>query len=356
MAVDNRAALAAHEALNRMADDVIAGRIDGNAQQPAVEQQPAQPYSAEQYAQEQYAQYSEPQAYQEYQPGEYLPDAAGAQTFSVHYEPEQPQAEQDQYAQHAYTPEQQAAAEAYAAQFAESIGQTAVEAATQHQASHQPQYATQEPATSEPAPPEAAVGAPVDPAPEPFVVPVVPVTPPMAAVAAPVVTVVKEQPASGLLTYFAVILSVFALALSAYQGYVFNRSIDMMERNVSRGEFVRACRDMAGAYYEVKQKASVLMPAADRGNIAGASRVTEANRLEAQAAITKFGNLSNYLASFQDISARVQYNELTKTLNGILDVARTTPLTDLDRVFAPADKLFTAMSDDCGNPSRVLKK
>jgi hypothetical protein len=364
MAVDNRAALAAHEALNRMADDVIAGRIDGTAQQSAPEQ-PTLPYGADQYAQEQYAQYAEPQAYQEYQTGEYHPDTAAAQTYSVHYDPEQPEA--DAYAQHGYTPEQQAAAEAYAAQFAESIGQTAVEAATQHQATHQQQYATQpEPVASEPAlqpapQGEATTAPPADPAPEPFVGPVVPVTPPAAAAAAvaaaaPAVTVVKERQGSGLLTYFAVILSVFALALSAYQGYVFNRSIDMMERNVSRGEFVRACRDMAGAYYEVKQKVSVLMPAADRGNIAGASRVTEANRLEAQASITKFGNLSNYLASFQDMSARVQYNELTKTLNGILDVARTTPLTDLDRVFAPADKLFTAMSDDCGNPSRVLKQ
>lgn len=354
MAVDNRAALAAHEALNRMADDVIAGRIDGNAQPPADQQPAQQSYGAEQYAQEQYAQYSEPQAYQEYQPGEYHPDTAAAQTYSVHYDPEQPQA--DPYAQHNYTPEQQAAAEAYAAQFAESIGQTAVAAATQHQAEQQ-EYVPPEPAP-EPVAAEPADTTPPAPEPEPFVVPVVPVTAPAAATAAvaPAVAVVKEKQGSGALTYFAVLLSVFALALSAYQGYVFNRSIDMMERNAARGEFVRACRDMAGAYYEVKQKISVLMPAADRGNIAGASRVTEANRLEAQASITKFGNLSNYLASFQDMSARVQYNELTKTLNGILDVARTTPLTDLDRVFAPADKLFTAMSDDCGNPSRVLKK
>ena len=94
---------------------------------------------------------------------------------------------------------------------------------------------------------------------------------------------------------------------------------------------------------------------ADRGNIAGASRVTEANRLEAQAAITKFSGLSAYLANYQDVSARVRYAELTRALNGIMDVARTTPLTDLDRVFGPADKIFSSLNDDCVKTSSALR-
>ena len=318
---DNRSAFAAHEALNRMADDIIAGRI-GPA--PTAAKQPEPPHPADPAA-------------PAYQP--------------EHYAEAQPE-QADPYAHQAYTPEQQAAADAYAAQFAASIAETAVASATHHQASQQPVTMHYDPVPA----PEVATAAveppPYAPAPSPAAIPAAAVA--AAAAAAPAVTVVKQG--SSVLTYFAAILAMLALLISAYQGYVFNRSIDMMERNAARSDFVRACRDMVGSYYEVKKKISVLMPAADRGNIVGASRVTESNRLEGQAAITKFGNLSNYLASFQDVSARVQYNELTKTLNGILDVARTTPLTDLERVFAPADKLFTGMSDDCGNPARVLRK
>ena len=330
MTADNRAALAAHEALNRVADDVIAGRIDPHAQQQAAPQQPAQTYTAEQYAQEQYAQYAEPQAYeQQYQQGEYPADPAhpaAEQTYAEHYAAQQAQ-QPDLYAQHTYTPEQQAAAEAYAAQFAASIGETAVASVTQHYP------------------------------PEPQAAPAV-AAPPVAAVAAavPVAAPVKEKRQGvGAFTLLTAAVALLSLCMSFYQGYLFHRSIDLMEKNVARGEFIRTCRDIIGTYFDVKQKIGVLMPAADRGNIAGAARVTEANRVEAQAAIARFGGLGTYLANFQDISTRERYTELTRTLNGIFDVARTTPLADIDKAFAPADKLFASMNDDCVKLSRQMR-
>ena len=339
MATDNRAALAAHEALNRVADDVIAGRIDGNAQHDATQhdpaqhhpvqqpvQQPVQPYTAEQYAQEQYAQYAEPQAYEQYQPGEYPADPAAQQTYAEHYAAQQAQ-QPDLYAQPTYTPEQQAAAEAYAAQFAASIGETAVASVTQHYP------------------------------PEPQAAPAVAVPPVAAlAVAAPATAVVKEKSQGiGAFTYLTAAVALISLGMSFYQGYLFHRSIDLMEKNVARGEFIRTCRDIIGTYFDVKQKVGMLMPAADRGNIAGAARVTEGNRVEAQAAIARFGGLGTYLANFQDISTRERYTELTRTLNGIFDVARTTPLADIDKAFAPADKLFAGMNDDCLRLSRQMR-
>jgi hypothetical protein len=322
MTADNRAALAAHEALNRVADDVIAGRIDPHAQQAAAPQ-PAQPYTAEQYAQEQYAQYAEPQAYQQ---DEYPADPAAQQTYAEHYAAQQAQ-QPDLYAQPVYTPEQQAAAEAYAAQFAASIGETAVASVTQHYP------------------------------PEPEAAPAVAVSPVAAlAAAAPVATVVKEKRQGiGAFTLLTAAVALLSLCMSFYQGYLFHRSIDLMEKNVARGEFIRTCRDIIGTYFDVKQRVGTLMPAADRGNVAGAARVTEANRVEAQAAIARFGGLGTYLANFQNIETRERYTELTRTLNGILDVARTTPLTDIDRLFAPADKLFAGMNQDCVNLSRTMR-
>ena len=320
-AEERRAQAAAQEALNRIADDVIAGRIDGSAPRAAAVQ-PEAAYTAEHYAADPYAQpqYADPhtaQAYaapQPYAPVEHYPAEAYAQP-----QPANP------YAQ-PYTHEQ-AAADAYAAQFAAGVGQAAVASAAP-----QPQYAPQ-------------------PAPQVHVAPQMQATAP-----APVEVVVKPGPArNGLLTYFTVMVALLSLGMSLYQGYLFHRSIDLMEKNVARGEVIRTCRDIISTYFDVKQKVGVMMPAADRGNVAGASRVSENARLDAQSAIARFGGLGTYLANFQDVSTRVRYTELTKTLNGIMDVARTTPLTDIDRVFAPADKLFTDMNNDCVKLSQTMR-
>lgn len=179
----------------------------------------------------------------------------------------------------------------------------------------------------------------------------------------PVAVSVKRQPVrDALVTYFPMAIAVLSLVLSIYQGYLFhqslalsNQSIDVMQRNVARGEFSRACRDIIETYFQVKQKVSVLMPAADRGNVAGASRVTEASRLEAQGAIAKFGGLGTYLANFQDAATRARYTELTRTLTGIMEAARTTPLPEIDKMFQPADKMFGQMNEDCARLSRTMR-
>ncbi len=210
---------------------------------------------------------------------------------------------------------------------------------------------------------------PTEPPPTPPVQPAVEspshlsIPPAAPAVPIPVAVNVKRQPVrEALVTYFPMAIAVLSLVLSIYQGYLFheslalsNQSIDVMQRNVARGEFSRACRDIIETYFQVKQKVSVLMPAADRSNVAGASRVTEASRLEAQGAIAKFGGLGTYLANFQDAATRARYTELTRTLIGIMDSARTTPLPDIDKLFQPADKLFGQMNEDCARLSRTMR-
>jgi hypothetical protein len=178
------------------------------------------------------------------------------------------------------------------------------------------------------------------------------------------VAVARDEPRmrSVMITYFPMLIAIMSLALSLYQGYLFSssldvsrRSLDLMERNVARGEYTRACRDIIETYFQIKPKVSALMPVADRGNVAGASRISEQSRLEAQAAIAKFGGLGTYLANFQDPGTRARYTELTRTLNGILDSARTTQLTDLDKLFEPADKIFASMNEDCVRLARTMR-
>ena len=193
--------------------------------------------------------------------------------------------------------------------------------------------------------------APVTPAPKPVPAPVVPV----AAAAAPASIVVKQSWSSSFVTtLLPIVIALFSLGLSVYQGMLFRESIDVMQRNVARGEYARTCREIIETYFQIKPRIGALMPTPDRGNVAGASRVLEASRLEAQAAIAKFGGLGTYLANFQDAGTRARYTELTKLLSGIYDNARNTPVADINRVFAPADRLFSQMNDDCARLSRAM--
>jgi hypothetical protein len=160
---------------------------------------------------------------------------------------------------------------------------------------------------------------------------------------------------TAVLTYFPMFIATLSLLLSIYQGYLFHASIDLMEKNVARGEYTRTCREIITTYFDLKQKVAALMPAADRGNIAGASRVSENSRLEAQATVAKFGGLGTYLANFQTDATRASYTDLTRTLGKIVEQARTTQLADIDKLFEPADKLFAAMNEDCVRLSRAMR-
>ena len=197
---------------------------------------------------------------------------------------------------------------------------------------------------------QAAVPPQPSPTPAPEAVRVVP---------APSLSASKKKERSpfreAMLTYFPMLIAILSIGLSVYQGYLFNQSIDVMQRNVARGEYIRTCREIIETYFLVKQKVGVLMPAADRGNIAGASRVTENNRLEAQAAVAKFGGLGTYLANFQDTGTRARYTDLTKTLAGILENARNVQLSEIDKLFAPAEKLFAQMNEDCARLARAIR-
>ena len=75
--------------------------------------------------------------------------------------------------------------------------------------------------------------------------------------------------------------------------------------------------------------------------------------LEAATAVSRVGALGTYLANFQNEDVRYQYTQLTWTLEKILAEARTTPPGEIDKLFEPADKLFSAMNDDCVRLAKV---
>jgi hypothetical protein len=63
-------------------------------------------------------------------------------------------------------------------------------------------------------------------------------------------------------------LFVAALSLTAafYQNYIQTKYVEMIQRNVSRGEYNRACRDVIEAYFQVKLKVGLML--SERGGAA----------------------------------------------------------------------------------------
>jgi hypothetical protein len=155
------------------------------------------------------------------------------------------------------------------------------------------------------------------------------------------------QDRSALLALLSIVLAMMSVGTALYQNYIYTRQLDAIQRNVSRGEYIRSCKEVIDAYFQVKLKVGVIARAAERERAANASMADAMMELEAANAVSRVGALGTYLANFQNEDIRYQYTQLTWILQKILTAARDTPPGELDKLFAPADQLFAQMNDDC---------
>ena len=164
---------------------------------------------------------------------------------------------------------------------------------------------------------------------------------------------------SAVLALLSIFLAMMSVGAAVYQNYIYTRQlniftqqVEILQRNVSRGEFIRSCKEVIDAYFQVKLKVGVIARAAARERAANAAMDTMME-LEAATAVSRVGALGTYLANFQNEDARYQYTQLTLTLDKILTAARTTPPGEVDKLFEPADALFAKMNDDCVRLAKV---
>lgn len=137
--------------------------------------------------------------------------------------------------------------------------------------------------------------------------------------------------------YISLFVAGLSLLTSLYQGYLNTKFVDIVQKNVARGEYMRTCKDIIDAYFQIKLKASLL-----------ASNNTDTNReAEALNAVSHFAALGTYLANLQDEAARARYTKLTWTLQKIVADARSTPPAGIEKLFGPADEQFAGMNNDC---------
>ena len=149
-------------------------------------------------------------------------------------------------------------------------------------------------------------------------------------------------------------IATLSLVTSIYNGYLNNRFVDLIQRNVGRAEYMRTCKDVIDAYFQVKFRASIVSRNRDNASAGSAmssgattSSAMTSEQIEAANAVARLSALGTYLANLRDESVRVRYTELSLAVDKAVNDARQTPPGALDKLFEPADRIFATLNADC---------
>lgn len=139
---------------------------------------------------------------------------------------------------------------------------------------------------------------------------------------------------TAVVVYFPMFIAVLSLVTAIYNGYLNNRFVTLIQGNVGRVEYMRTCRDIIDAYFQVKFRTDLI-----RGQAGSAGEV------EARNAVSKFAALGTYLANLRDEDIRREYTGLTRQLEAAVARAAMAPADA--RLFDEADAMFGKLNDDC---------
>ena len=148
-----------------------------------------------------------------------------------------------------------------------------------------------------------------------------------------------------LLSYFPMFIATLSLVTSIYNGYLNGLFVNLIQRNVARSEYMRTCKDVIDAYFQVKFRASVV--SRNRENASAGSAAMTSEQIEAANAVARMSALGTYLANLRDESVRVRYTELSGAVDKAVNEAGQTPPAALEKLFEPADRIFATLNADC---------
>ncbi|QCI68220.1 hypothetical protein [Phreatobacter stygius] len=147
-------------------------------------------------------------------------------------------------------------------------------------------------------------------------------------------------------------LAGLSLGAAAYQSYSHGRNLEVVQRNVLRAEYLRTCRDIIDAYFQIKMRTYAMNEAAiNHGR--GPEVVDPLVQREVEAAVFKFGALGTFLANFRDDIVRERYTQLSWKLLAIARETYKQPRVDFDKAYGEADTLFGEMNEDCARTARL---
>jgi hypothetical protein len=150
---------------------------------------------------------------------------------------------------------------------------------------------------------------------------------------------------SALITYFPMFIATLSLVTSIYNGYLNGKFVDIIQRNLGRTEYMRTCKEIIDAYFQVKFRAGLI--SRQSGGEQAASVPPSALEIEGGNAVSKFAALGTYLANLRNEVIRARYTELSHQLEKAVSEARRTPVSQLGKLFEPADGLFAELNEDC---------
>jgi hypothetical protein len=149
-----------------------------------------------------------------------------------------------------------------------------------------------------------------------------------------------------LMSYFPMFIATLSLCTSIFNGYLNLKFVDYIQRNTGRVEYMRTCKEIIDAYFQVKFRAGVVNANAARGGGADA-RALSSDDIDGANAVNKFAALGTHLANLRDEAIRQQYTDLTGELGKIMVNAKRTPPAEISKLFATADSMFAGLNDDC---------
>ena len=149
---------------------------------------------------------------------------------------------------------------------------------------------------------------------------------------------------TAVVTYFPMFIAVLSLVTSIYNGYLNGKFVDIIQRNFGRTEYLRTCKEIIDAYFQVKFRAGIVSENVGRDPARGATGVSVA-QIDAASAVSRFAALGTYLANLRDEPTR--NTRLSWELDkAVREAAKTSP-AELNKLFEPADRLFSDMNNDC---------
>jgi hypothetical protein len=149
------------------------------------------------------------------------------------------------------------------------------------------------------------------------------------------------------ITFFPMFIATLSLVTSIYNGYLNNKFVDLIQRNFGRAEYMRTCKEIIDAYFQIKFKAGLVSASSERERAGTAAPIAAGEQTDAAAAVNKFAALGTYLANLRDEAVRVRYTELVRALEKAVAEARRTPPGELGRLFEGADRIFAELNNDC---------
>ena len=151
-----------------------------------------------------------------------------------------------------------------------------------------------------------------------------------------------------LLGYFPMFIAALSLFTSIYNGYLNSKFVDFIQRNASRTEYLRTCKEIIDGYFQVKMRIGVINAAGDRSGPAGAAQTEAAN------AVAKFGALGTYLSNLRDEATRERYTRLTTHLEQLSIAAGNVSAAELGKRYETPDREFSEMNADCIKSAKEL--